>query len=123
MTAYNVHAGDKLVLKIGKKKYTKKIKKNASRKTIKFKIKKSSPGKTVTLKLYNKYGQLLDEDDDIIYYAKNIKMGMTKKQVGYLVNWGYPDDTSKSSGGWTYWYYDDGSCVGFKNGRVRYYYY
>ena len=123
VTAYNVHAGDKLVLKIGKKKYTKKIKKNASRKTIKFKIKKSSPGKTVTLKLYNKYGQLLDEDDDIIYYAKNIKMGMTKKQVEYLVYWGYPDDTSKSSGGWTYWYYDDGSCVGFKNGRVRYYYY
>lgn len=123
VTAYNVHAGDKLVLKIGKKKYTKKIKKNASRKTIKFKIKKSSPGKTVTLKLYNKYGQLLDEDDDIIYYAKNIKMGMTKKQVEYLVYWGYPDDTSKSSGGWTYWYYNDGSCVGFKNGRVRYYYY
>lgn len=123
VTAYNVHAGDKLVLKIGKKKYTKKIKKNASKKTIKFKIKKTSPGKTVTLKLYNKYGQLLDEDDDIIYYAKNIKMGMTKKQVEYLVYWGYPDDTSKSSGGWTYWYYDDGSCVGFKNGRVRYYYY
>ena len=123
VTAHNVHAGDKLVLKIGKKKYTKKIKKNASKKTIKFKIKKGSLGKTVSLTLYNKYGQLLDYDDDVIYYAKNIKMGMTKKQVENLVYWGYPDSTSKSSGGWTYWYYDDGSCVGFKNGRVKYYYY
>lgn len=123
VTAHNVHAGDKLVLKIGKKKYTKKIKSNASKKTIKFKIKKSSFGKYVTLKLYNKFGQLLYEDDDVIYYAKNIKMGMTKKQVENVPYWGYPDSTSKSSGGWEYWYYSDGSTVGFRNGRVRYYYY
>lgn len=47
----------------------------------------------------------------------------TKNQVKWTDNWGSPDSSASESGGWSYWYYDDGSYIGFKNGRVRYWYY
>ena len=58
-----------------------------------------------------------------MYYAKKIAKGYTKKQVKWTDYWGSPDDTGSSSGGWSYWYYDDGSYVVFKHGRVRDWYY
>ena len=49
-----------------------------------------------------------------------IRKGMTKKQVKYT--WGPPDRKASSSGGWSYWYWDDGSYVDFKHGKVKYWY-
>lgn len=58
-----------------------------------------------------------------ILYAKNMKIGMTKKQLKctyrFLNHWGNPSSTAASSGGWSYWYYDDGSYIIFRYGKVK----
>ena len=46
--------------------------------------------------------------------------GMTQKQVRYT--WGAPSSTSSSSYGFTYWNWDDGSMVSFRNGVVDYWF-
>ena len=127
----NIIRGSVVKVKIGKKTYKKKV--TSSRK-VKIKIKKRPKiGQKVTIRVYYKGhvigesyydddGSYEFEDDEIVYYAKNIRRGMTKKQVKCLYYWGPPSDTASSSGGWSYWYYDDDSYIGFKNGRVRYWY-
>ena len=133
----NIIKGSVVKVKIGKKTYKKKVK---NKRKIKIKIKKRPKiGSKVSIKVYYKgmvigetyYYQEEDEDydagyiyegNDIVYYAKKIRRGMTKKQVKCLVEWGGPSDTASASGGWSYWYYDDDSYIGFKNGRVRYWY-
>ena len=133
VTVWLDHAkkGSVVKVKIGKKTYKKKV---GNKKKIKIKIKNPKYGSKVRIKVYYKnkligkcYYYDSDEgeyclDNDIVYYAKNIKKGMTKKQVKYLYYWGGPDDTASASGGWSYWYYDDGSSIGFKNGKVNYWY-
>lgn len=57
----------------------------------------------------------------VISSYKNVRVGMTKAQVRRSY-WGSPDDTASSSGGWSYWYYDDGSYIAFRYGRVKYWY-
>ena len=112
-----------LKIKIGKRTYKKKIKNN--KKKIKIKIKKPKYGKTIKVTLLYK-GQIIGRenwpDNDCVYYAKKIKKGMTKNQVGNTCYWGWPSSTGSYSGGWTFWYYDDGSFVGFKNGKVKTWY-
>lgn len=126
----NVVKGSVLKVQIGKKTYKKKL---GSKKTVKIQIKNPKAGSKVFCSVYYKskligdYYKLSDDleyyrGSDKVYYAKNIKTGMTKKQVRQTFYWGGPDDTASSSGGWSYWYYDDGSYIGFKNGRVRYWY-
>ena len=124
--------GSFVKLKIGKKTYKKKVGYSSK---VKIKIKKPKYGKSVSLKVVYKgrvigncyyedddFGDYEYEEDEIVYYAKNIKKGMTKKQVKCLYYWGPPQDTASGSGNWSYWYYDDGSEIGFKNGKVRYWY-
>ena len=104
---------------IAGKKYETKIT-NESKK-IKVKLKQSKYGSKIKLELLYK-GKVIGKDDcdqwDNVLYAKNIKKGMTKNQVKYLYYWGGPDDTASASGGWSYWYYDDGSYIAFKKGKV-----
>lgn len=109
--------GGLVQVKFGKKTYTKKITNNS--KNIKIKIKKQKWGKKFTVKVTYK-GIKLYSDWSYVWYAKKLKKGFTKKQAKYT--WGKPDDTASASGGWSYWYYDDGSYIGFKSGRVRYWY-
>lgn len=129
---HHVQRGSIVKVKIGKKKYSKKV---GSKKKIKIKIKNPKVGSKVTIKVYY-HGKLIgetywwdsDEDEYIyetgekVYYAKNIRQGMTKSQVKNTYYWGSASDTASSSGGWSYWYYDDGSYIDFKNGRVVYWY-
>ena len=108
-------------VKIGKRTYKKKIRNN--KRKVKIKIKKPKYGKKITIKLYYK-GKLIgidqcEDGEDWVLYGKKIKKGMTKKQVKYLYYWGLPNRKGSSSGGWSYWYYDDGSYIIFKNGKVR----
>ena len=128
----NAKKGSIVKVKIGKKTYKKKV---GTKTKIKINIKNPTYGSKVSIKVYYK-GDLIgktywwddDEDDyeleedEIVYYAKNIKTGMTKKQVRCTYYWGGPSDTASASGGWSYWNYDDGSYIGFKNGRVKYWY-
>ena len=110
--------GSVLKVKVGKKTYTKKI--NNYTKKIKIKIKKAKYGSKINIQLlYN--GRVVGRSEtDYVWYAKKMRNGMTKKQARWT--WGSPDDTSSASGGWSYWYYSDGSYIGFRSGRVRYWY-
>lgn len=139
---HNAVKGSIVKVKIGKRTYKKKVKSNGKRKKITIKINNPKMGNKVIVKLYfkgkligknyewveifNEFGECEEEgyerNDDIVYFAKNIKKGMTKTQVKYCYNWGSPSSTGSYSNGMSYWYYDDGSYVGFKNGKVRSWY-
>lgn len=118
----NPIAGSLVKVKIGKKTYKKRV---WFSNKVKIKIKKPKYGNRISMDVSyggRRIGTMWDDEDDVVYYSKNIKKGMTKKQVRYLYYWGGTDDTASASGGWSYWYYDDGSYIGFKNGRVRFWY-
>ena len=110
--------GGVIKIKIGKKTYIKKIKNTKKKIKVKIKPPKSKWGKKYTVKLIYK-GKTLYSDWFTIWYAKNVKVGMTLKQVRYVRNWCDPDDITSRSGGWKFWHYEDGSMVTFKNGKVR----
>ena len=115
--------GEKIKVKIGKKTYTTTVKKTAKKYPFKINIGRHSPGITIKILLTSQFGDTIYTYTNWhTYYAPKIKKGYTKKQVKNTKYWGSPDDTASSSGGWSYWYYDDGSYIGFKNGRVRYWY-
>ena len=113
--------GGVIQLKFGKKTYKKKITNNGTKIKIKLK-KKPKWGTKFSVKLtYN--GKVLYSGKQPVLYAKKIRAGMTKKQAKYTYMWGSPQRTGGSSGGWTYWYYEDGSYIGFKNGKVKFWRY
>ena len=124
VTLKNPVKGSTVIVQIGNKKYKKKVGKG---KKVKVKIKKPKKyGKRIYIDVKYK-GKWIGTTDsygyDTVYYAKSIKKGMTKKQFKHTrYYWGSPDDTASASGGWTYWYYDDGSYIGFKKGKVKYWY-
>ncbi len=100
----------------GKKTYKATFKNKKTKIKLKKKLKY---GKKYTIRVYYK-GKLLYKDFDYAYYAKKLKTGMTMKQARWT--WCSSDRKSKSSNGWTYWFYDGGSYIAFKNGRVNYWY-
>lgn len=109
--------GATLKVKIGKKTYKKKLKNN--KKKVKLKIKNPSTGSKISIKLYYK-NKLIGTDKSNwwprVRYAKKIGLGYTKKEAKYT--WGSPSHTASVSGGWSYWYYDDGSYIVFKDGYI-----
>lgn len=113
--------GSVIKLKIGKKTYKKKINSDSTR-AVKIKIKKPKFGQKVSVKIY--YGKRLIGEDydstDIVTPGNRVKKGMKKAEVKYI--WGEPSDTASASGGWSYWFYDDGSYVSFKRGKVKKWY-
>lgn len=106
VTAKNVHKGDKISIKVGKKTYTKKIKKDATKVTYKQKIKKTKEGSKITITVKNKFKQTVYSGSKKVYYASKIKKGMTKKQCKLVPGWEHPDD-KYVSGSWETWWYDD----------------
>ena len=138
----NSSPGDYVVISNGKKSATITLDGEAETycwmKTSKLKV-----GKMISAIMYNANGQVLDIAKDIVYYKYKLKRGMTKKQVmqtpiylqydyewfpsiGEYTNYsglGEPDDIKRSSGGYTWWYWDDGSFLCFRHGRLRSWYY
>lgn len=112
--------GETIKVKIGKKIYSTKVKKTSKKYKFKIGIGKHDPGKKVHIILCSPVGSKNLDYTYTLWYAKNVKVGFTKKQVRWT--WGSPSSKSSSSGGWSYWHYDDGSYVDFKNGRVKYWY-
>ena len=87
-----VHKGDRVKVKIGKKTYTKKIKKD--KKTFKFsvKIKRAKAGTKTQVTLVNKFGQTLaKEAKDVVYATDTLRVGMSEKQVKLVSGFRYPD--------------------------------
>lgn len=114
--------GSLVKVKIGNKTFKKRV--GVSR-NVKVKVKNLKYGSKITIKVIKDgscIGECWNDEDNIVYYAKNIRKGMTKKQVRCLYNWGGTDDVASASGGWSYWYYSDGSHISFKNGRVQSWY-
>lgn len=117
----NPSKGAVIKLQVGKRKYTRKIKNN--KKTVTIKIKRANYGEKISAGLYykgKKVGPDWCDDEDRVWYSNRVRNGMTKKQVKYT--WGSPESRSSSSSGYSYWFWGDGSYVGFKNGRVRLWY-
>ncbi len=113
------YKGEIIQVKVGNRTYTRKVTKNGTNK-FKIYVGRVRCGNDIIIKLKTKYKEDLYTYTLEAWYAKRVSNGMTKRQVKYT--WGSPSDTSSASGGWTYWYYDDGSCVYFRYGRVRYWY-
>lgn len=110
---WNVHKGDRIKIKIGKKTYTKKISKNYSKKTFKVKIKKAKAGSKMTVWIVNKYNQsLVGKDKCKVYKYNKVKLGMTKKQVKATADWATPKKKNYSA-------YSEQWCYDF-NGDGRY---
>ena len=124
VTAKKVHKGDTITIKVGKKSYTKKIKKDASKITYKQKIKRTKEGSKIKITVKNKFKQNVYTKSKKVYYASKIKKGMTKKQCKLVPGWEHPDDIYVSGNITTWWYDDNGdgyaidSYLQFKNGRL-----
>ena len=118
----NALKGSVVRVKIGKRIYSKKIKSSRVKK-VTIRIRRPKMGQKVRINVKyrgKKIGTYSYDSDDMVWYGNKVRDGMTKKQV--RCTWGSPSDTSSGSGGWSYWYWSDGSCVYFKNGRVYYWY-
>ena len=102
----NVHKGDVIIAKIGKKTYKKKVKKDKKKLKYSFKVKKAKYGTKIKFIIKNKYNQKLTSYSDIVYYSKKIKRGMTMAQAKCVPGWTNPGEKSHYDTG-TYWWYDD----------------
>ena len=118
---WSFQKGDVLKLKIGKKKYAKKV--NKGSKAV-IKIKRPKTWQKVSVSLYDASGAKVGKTcKERVYYSNGVKRGMTKKQVRRSYGYGKPDFTSTLDGGYKAWFYWDGDgstyCVVFdKRGKV-----
>jgi len=123
ITARYVAKGDCFKVKIGKKTYTKKIKKTVKKCTFTVKHKKASVGTKIKVTHYNKFNQKMDSTaESIVFGGKKLKKGMTKKQVKMLYGYGSPDASSNGKYGWWQYNYEDGGpwkIIYFRNGKVN----
>jgi len=67
------------------------------------KLKKKKAGAKVRATVINKYKQTLASRAGKVYYASNIKKGMTKSQCRFVPGWEYPDEVY-TSGKYTTWW-------------------
>ena len=124
VTARNVHKGDVIKVKIGKKTYKYKLKSNKNKVTHKFKIKRSKAGKKITVTVVNKYNQKLTSRSSIVYYAMKVKKNMTKKQCKLVPGWAHPCRVYGWQNWETWWYdtnndgYEDDTFLQFRNGKL-----
>ena len=116
VTLKNVHKGDRVKVKIGRKTHTIKIKKDKKKYVCRVRI-SGSAGTKIRITVTNQFKQTLKTKTTKVYYAPWIKKGMTKSQCRNVPWWGKPDDKSYYSNG-EIWTYDDGSWVVFKHGRI-----
>lgn len=114
--------GEKIVVKVGKKTYSATVNKTSKKYPFKIYIGNHKPGITVKTYLRTATKDTVFTSSDTLYYAYKIKKGFTKKQVKWTKTWGSPSDTASAANGWSYWYYDDGSEIDFKNGKVYWWY-
>lgn len=121
--ADDVNKGDYLILKIGRKSYKLRIKKEKREFNGTIKINKPSTGQKVSLVLYSKAGKVVERaSDEKVYYDSDARVGMTKSQVKKTVL-GKPDEITTSTNGWELWvyYWNDyksATYVYFNNGKV-----
>ena len=123
----NVHSGDKVVMSIDGKLYSRTFKGSYSRITVNIGIKKPDKyGFRMVVKLKNKFDQDLALQYNNVYYGTTVRIGDTKAKVKWITGWNNPEEIEyDSSEEW--WWYDfngdgstDGCLVFDKNGKVTY---
>lgn len=129
--ASNVVAGDKVKLKLGKKTYTKRIKKYSAKQKITFRIPKQKYGQKYTISVRSKKNSLVYKRSSVIWYTNKLRTGQTMAQVKLNPNWYKPSYKNVYSGysgrqeTWAYEYYDsDGNWYNtaylyFRNGKLK----
>ena len=105
VTVNNAHSGDKIVISIGGKQYTKKFNKAYSRTTVTVPIKKPKKyGIKMTIKLNNKFNQQLASYSAYVYLRSMVRKGDTKAIVKWIPRWNSPSSREVSSNGEIWWY-------------------
>ena len=120
-TVTNIMKGYKVIVTIGKKKYTKTFGKSKDLAKFAVKTGKHKAGTKFKLTLVNVYNQAEISYTDVIYYAKSISTGMTGAQVRLCPGWENPSRTGADEVGAVWYYNIDGSEVKVyfdKDGRV-----
>lgn len=101
----NASKGDKIIVKIGSKTFTKKITSNKKKQNVKISIKPESAGQKITLTFYDKYKNKKGSATSMVYIGKTIYVGMSISDV-VLTTWGKPV-RKNSYGGMLQWIFKD----------------
>ncbi|MDO5138907.1 MAG: hypothetical protein Q4D71_10695 [Oscillospiraceae bacterium] len=126
VTVNNAHIGDKIVISIGGKQYTKTIGKAYSRTTITVPINKPNKyGIKMTIALNNKFNQSLASYSAYVYLRSMVRIGDTKDIVKWIPRWNNPSEKDVYSYGESWWYEnwmgneDSNASLSFdENGKV-----
>lgn len=117
---YGAKSTDKVYLVVGSKKYKGTLKKE----NYTIKVPKVKPPKNVSIRLIDKYGNILESKKLRVYKYDSIKIGMTKTQIKNSF-YGAPDDTESSvytNQKWEQWHYYVGddlkTILTFLNGKL-----
>lgn len=101
---------DRVIIKIGKKKYTKIAKgKNVTSFTVK--NVKLHMGEKVSCTIYNKFHQKLASKKTKVWFRSGVKVGDTIHQVKYIPGWNKPDNINSSTYDEQWCYDDDGDGI------------
>lgn len=115
--------GNEVVLKIGGRKYSKKIK--SKKKTIVFSVNGLKTWQKITVDLLDSFGKKKDHCVERVYYSNGVKVGMSADYAQKTIwgppvrkhNWGFGSlQWVFEFGGTTYWVY----IVGGKVSRIQY---
>lgn len=94
----NGKKGDKVVLKIGEKKYTKKLTSSKKQQTIKFMINNEvKAGSKVTVSIIDHFGTVTNKQSKIVYASATIYVGMSESDINYTP---YGKPIEKNDYGW-----------------------
>jgi hypothetical protein len=118
----NANKGDKVVIKIGNRKITKKITSGTNKtKRYSIAIKRYSAGTKIKIAYYDFFGATKSTKSSKVYYSSKIYIGMSSKNA-LLTPWGKPDYINDYGKGTPdQWVYDFGSTqyyVYVSKGRV-----
>ena len=107
VTVNNVHSGDKIIISIDGKQYTKTFTKAYTRTTETLTIKKPNKyGIKMVIKLNNKFNQQLASYSAYVYLRSMVRKGDTKEIVKWIPRWNSPSQRNVYSD-WESWWYDD----------------
>ena len=120
VTVKRIHKGDVVKLKIGKKTYRKKVTKNKSKLSWTTRIKMAKPGTKIKVTVLNRFKQKLSSKSDVVYLARKVRLGMTRKQVKLVPGHNCADKV-RHKGPVTCYVYDWDGCgeyLYFRNGEL-----
>ena len=123
VSAKDVHEGDIIQVKIGKKTYEKTVAKDQTTYNCTFKVDKSPAGTKIIIRHINKFKQVLYTYNSMVYLTEKIYTGYTMKQVLLCPGWSNIRKKTVSGNYETWWYdFDDSgineSYLTFKDGKL-----